>query len=266
MTVSRTPTRLFSLPVELRRLIWEFTFEPQVIELRVRMVLKQKDGQPFPEYLTVQNFGNPAALSVCGESRDFALLNYRAWKIHNCDGKLGTIFWAPHIDVVYLPTPPLLPPSPSPSNFPSPPQGPPNPGRVFTIFEKQFPDDVKEVKRLAISTSLWPEGGHHNVSNIWGMIDFTSIKEVIVIFDKDFELGCARSGWRPPLNSRGVYGPSITPGPWTIPEDISGHIDFLRAHYEKFGPEYQPLGKKPAVRVVGGEARILSNDDERHVL
>lgn len=227
----------------------------------------QKGDQPFLEYLTVQDVVNPVALSVCGESRDLALLNYRAWKIHNYVGKVGTIFWAPHIDVVYLPTPPLSPPSPPPSNFPSQPIGPANPGRVFTIFEKQFPDEVKEAKRLAVSTSLWPEGGHHNVSNIWGMIDFTSIKEVIVIFDKYFELGCTRSGWTPPASDpRGILGASITPGPWTIPEDISGHIDFLRAHYEKFGPEYQPLGKKPTVRVVGGEDRILSDDDQRHVL
>ncbi|KAF4626144.1 hypothetical protein G7Y89_g12018 [Cudoniella acicularis] len=235
VTLPGGPVNLPNLPYELRRQIWEFTFEPREIHFNVKSARLAQAGRIFLYHLVVQEIEKPVAFSVCYESRDFAQIRYRRWRLRNKDGKVGTIFWYPTIDVVTL----LHAPSPS------------VPGMAFSIFAAQFPYEVKEVQRLALPTSLYPVDQHFNVTHIWPLIDFTNLRELLITVDREHEQNVRNPpGTQRPLASQ-----------WSVPFNINGHIDFLRVHYENFGPEYHPLGPKPTVRVVGDQSRILSSDD-----
>ena len=51
---------------------------------------------------------------------------------------------------------------------------------------------------------------------------------------------------------------------WTLPGDIQQNIEDIRDHYKKWGPERNPLPKKPLVRVVMSANGIFDGED-RHI-
>jgi hypothetical protein len=150
--------------------------------------------------------------------------------MRDANGKVLELMWDPKVDTVELVH------SKTATNIPS------NP---LAVFEKQFPTEIKEVRYLALPTTLWAEGQHSYVDVVWPLIDFTNLQELAVVLDDEHEKLCL---WNLALTTQG-QGHNQLP-PWTIPEDLETNVDFLRNHYEKFGPEYCPLNKKPTVRVV----------------
>ncbi|ROW01986.1 hypothetical protein VMCG_05541 [Cytospora schulzeri] len=66
------------LPTELRIKIWELTFLPRVVELHpTRPNYSAVHDDPGRQPLWQSGCSNPAALSVCAESRDLALSHFR---------------------------------------------------------------------------------------------------------------------------------------------------------------------------------------------
>lgn len=146
--------------------------------------------------------------------------------------------------------------------------------KALSIFERQFPGEIVEVKSLAVLSSIWGPQESKNINVIWPLIDFLSLKTFIVVLDTDVE----RTYGNPESTSPPQYPsqPSadqlnafpVVPAfllapplpaviPWSIPEDVEEHIDLLREHYTRFGPEYMPLREKPTVRFVEEERDIV---------
>jgi hypothetical protein len=202
----------------------------------------QTTGLPFTAFLTLSHVEPVAALSTTHESRDVALRGrYRKWKIRNARGLVRNVMWYPNIDIVDFLD------SDSPLSMVGKPISP------LTIFEKQYPDEIKEVRYLAVSTKLWNETSHHDIKVVWPLIDFMSLRELLVVTDIDHERMCL------------AQIRSMRLRPWLIPEDIEDQMDVLRAHYETYGPEYHPLPRKPSVRVTKDRQGIL-NGDEMHII
>ena len=119
--------------------------------------------------------------------------------------------------------------------------------RLLQVCEKNYPTETKEVKYLAVPTRFWPRRKHDYIEVVWPLIDFLSLKELAVVIDMNYEDRCAANiSWD---------------GTWMIPENLEDKLDALRAHYEKYGPEYHPLPKKPSVRVVMDKKGVLSGED-----
>ena len=129
--------------------------------------------------------------------------------------------------------------------------------KALPLIEKQFPNELVEIKNLAVPSTLWGEGQHKNIDVIWPLIDFLSLKELVVVLDKIKEREHAYN------HKRGLSSVALdlvaagVEMNWTIPEDITKHMDVMRGHYEKlFGPQYIPLRKKPVVTIVEKEDQI----------
>lgn len=128
--------------------------------------------------------------------------------------------------------------------------------KALPIFEKQFPAEIVEIKNLAVPSTMWTEGQHKNIDIIWPLIDFLSLEHLVVVLDKNKERDFACF---PGRGLSTVAQNAIVDGEqanWTIPEDIEKHVDIMRSHYEKFGPEYMPLRKKAVVTVVEKEEEM----------
>lgn len=54
------------------------------------------------------------------------------------------------------------------------------PPNLVAVFEKQFPAEVKEVRYLAVPTTLWSRSQHSYVDVVWPLIDFTNLRELVV--------------------------------------------------------------------------------------
>lgn len=128
--------------------------------------------------------------------------------------------------------------------------------RVLPLFLKQFPIQAEMVQRLAVPSAFWKAPSHADVNMIWSLINCISLNEFIVVVDKTYELKEA-------LSFKYAYQVQ-NPRPWVLPRDVEDHIDRLRGHYEKWGREYMPLGKKPVVRVVEDAAGLFTNEN-RHL-
>jgi hypothetical protein len=197
-------------------------------------------------FLTLAHVETVAALSTTRESREVALRGrYRKWKIRNAHGLVRNVMWYPNIDIVDFLE------SDSPLSIIGIAVSP------LRIFEKQYPDEIKEVRYLAVSTRLWDPTSHHDINVVWPLIDFMSLRELLVVSDIDHERTCLAIIMTMSAGSR--------PRPWLIPEDLEDKMDVLRAHYEAYGPEYHPLPRKPSVRVTKDWQGIL-NGDEMHII
>lgn len=131
-------------------------------------------------------------------------------------------------------------------------------GRVLPLFLKQFPVQAGMVQRLAVPSAFWKAPSHIDVNMIWPLIDFISLNELVIAVDKAYELKEALSL----MYAYQVHNST----PWALPQGVEDHIDRLRNHYEKWGPEYMPLGKKPVVRVVRDAAGLFTNENRRLIL
>lgn len=155
--------------------------------------------------------------------------------------------WCPGLDIVSL-----LQAMTKPHTMDHLPFIPPLP-----IFDKQFPAEISEIKNLVVPSTMWSAGQHKNIDVIWPLIDFLSLEELVVLLDKNKERDFAAN---PSHGLSTVANNSVVldgvEANWTIPEDIDKHILDMRHHYEKFGPEYMPLRKKPVVTIVDKEDEI----------
>jgi hypothetical protein len=206
--------------------------------------MSHRKSQALTNYRTIKNFsafltvGNNkpesiSALSVCTESRDIALgCRYRSWKMRNLKGEVLNMMWSPQLDIIDF-----LDGMASTSSYVGP---APNP---LALFEKQFPDEVKEVRFVALSSSHWELNLHKSVDGVWPLIDFTSLRELAVVVDQEHEQTCvdalesalsavaannasAPNAFAPPPTAFG--GTNIVIGPWAIPQDLEQNLDALR--------------------------------------
>jgi len=109
-------------------------------------------------------------------------------KVRNRHGKVKHVIWDPNIDTIELMAfdshPDRLPSVPS-KILPWPVYVNPLP-----LFEKQFRTEMQEVKYLVLPSSLWLSGKHEYVEVIWSLIDFLSLKELVVVVDEKHERNC----------------------------------------------------------------------------
>lgn len=155
--------------------------------------------------------------------------------------------WCPRLDVVSLLQAMTMPHTAHYLSFIPP----------LPIFDKQFSAEIVEIKNLAVPSTMWSAGQHKNIDVIWPLIDFLSLEELVVVLDKNKERDFAANpshGFSTVANNDFVLGG--VQANWTIPEDIDKHVLDMRNHYEKFGPEYMPLRKKPVVTIVDKEEEI----------
>ena len=164
----------------------------------------------------------------------------------NKDMKYKNVMWCPGLDIVDLQQTTTKPRTEDHVPF----------VKALPIFEKQFPAELVEIKNLAVSSTMWSEGQHKNIDVIWPLIDFLSLEQLVVVLDKNKERDFACNpdrGLSTVAHNAYLNGEKVN---WTIPEDIEKHVDIMRNHYEKFGPEYMPLRKKATVTVVEKEEEI----------
>jgi len=119
-----SPARSFSdLPVEVQQMIWKLTLAPRIIELVLETYSAQEDTAEAPKHaIPLQDLGSMgvrnvysakfsiakiythAALQVNSLSRDFVTgLGYLPWKSTNREGRAGTFYWNPEVDVILFP-------------------------------------------------------------------------------------------------------------------------------------------------------------------
>lgn len=91
----------------------------------------------------------------------------------------------------------------------------------LALFEKQFPDEIKEVRYVTLSTSHWENNQHKSVDGVWPLIDFTSLRELAVVVDRAHERSCVD----PLERSNARFGAVL---PWAIPQDLEQNLDTLR--------------------------------------
>jgi hypothetical protein len=114
----------------------------------------------FTAHLEPVEVSAPSALFTCRESRHLAQSNgYKAWRMVHHNGKIRDVMWNPSKDTVLLVEADAR--------------------HSFDLFLEQFPTQVREIQRLAISqfnlTRLWPS-----------LMNFTALIKLYLFVDKSF--------------------------------------------------------------------------------
>ena len=114
-----------------------------------------------------------------------------------------------------------------------------------------------QVRYLSLPTSFWPVRLHNARQITWSLMDFLSLREVVVVVDKKYE---RKRVWNFDEETR--YQPSSLV--WTLPDDLIQNIEDIRDHCEKWALERHPLPRKPSVRAVMSADGVLDGED-RHI-
>jgi hypothetical protein len=159
------------LPIDIRLLIWESAFNPQIIPLLAEGYGKGEDKTALPHYI-IQRWPRPdpnrqidrnmwtgrfvpehmpeqAIFQVSHESRHLTFtLGYRVWKMQKRGGLVRNMMWNPALDFVSFPkwsfvgmgndTPPEV-----------------YPYHWLRMFAKQHPEEASVAQNLALYTSIW---------------------------------------------------------------------------------------------------------------
>jgi hypothetical protein len=255
------------LPLELRREIWNLSFEPRYISLFWASLNLQSRHEYFVKrlpfvyllpgaqnvcYLTASSCDPPKALSVHHESRQFALRKYQHWRMFNCTLHIRDFVWDPVNDVVNLAGPPL---SMRVDKF-FPIQ---DLARLVELFERQFPREIKKMERLSVSSHFWADDelkNHRLEQPERALIKCPKLKEFIVLLDMKYEWECLRG-----LRRNIFYLMSPDVYVWSVPEDIEKSIDSIRSLLRKKGVENSSVGMSPRVRVVMDKSRIFGEEN-----
>lgn len=162
--------------------------------------------------------------------------------------------WDPNIDVIEFLGKGIY----TPNNMPTP----------LRLFEKQYPSQLTEVRRLVVSSTMWPQGQHTNAHLIWPLVRFLRLEELVIAVDAYGESRIV-NGW-PGRWSNAIAMSSndallglldvnnFRHPTWKIPEDVQSHLNAARERYEEHGPKYVQRMKHPVVRVVFDKKEILS--------
>ncbi|KAE8444978.1 hypothetical protein EG329_014106 [Mollisiaceae sp. DMI_Dod_QoI] len=194
------------LPSDIRFLIWELTFTPRILSFTYddEASTDPSSGRDWDSIAFSRLFALPSttiqpafdlpgplsgiatesniALEVCRESRSFALkAGYREWTQIVPSGRM-TMFWNPAYDTVSLP-----------EFFDSRRRQ-----HVFVLIDgfcRQFPDQAREVRYLAVPSCLWnyeeSEGEGEGVSMNERMVGkwrvFECLREIAILLDEGYE-------------------------------------------------------------------------------
>lgn len=89
----------------------------------------------------------------------------------------------------------------------------------------------------------------------WPLINYISLRELIVVVDKPFEAARATE------LAQGYPNPWRV---WTLPDDLNQNLQNIRDHYERWWPERAPHPKPASVRVVMDVDGVFNGQD-RHI-
>ena len=185
------------LPKEIRDMIWQHSLTPQLISFRCKIYnfaprhapafifflggdepythfTMEDIPRPCSPYFTAHlepvNINAPGALSTCRESRNLAeSKGYKAWRMVHHDGKIRDVMWNPSKDTV------LLVETDS--------------RHSFDLFLEQFPTQVREVQRFAISlpktTRLWRP-----------LTNFSALVKLCIFVDRDLWEEWSKDQWK----------------------------------------------------------------------
>jgi hypothetical protein len=148
------------------------------------------------------------------------------------------------------------------------------PVTLLSMFARQFPfettevrsalkfsDEIEElltalqVRYISLPSRYWAVTSHMSNTVAWPLIDYISLRQLVVVVDREFELARVQeleagypTVWRV----------------WTLPDDLNQNLQDIRDHYERWWPERHPLPKQPSVRVVM-DANGIFNGEDRHI-
>ncbi|KAG4435165.1 hypothetical protein IFR05_009365 [Cadophora sp. M221] len=142
------------------------------------------NGLPLPSLVCPQKPARILALSVCKESRYFALRNgYQPWDVR--DGRCWGLWyrrmiWNPKYDTVFLDEKhPAI-------------RGQP----LFVLVEKfknSFPKQARELRSIALYTSHWNQKKPDEAAMVEKLVGFKSLTNIIVVMDRAYEKTRARN-------------------------------------------------------------------------
>ncbi|KAH7377507.1 hypothetical protein BKA64DRAFT_648985 [Cadophora sp. MPI-SDFR-AT-0126] len=205
------------LPLDIRVLVWEHTFPHRAISLAISphddtlgedtaaadfspaFAVENSDplnffavqsqivgpggkmintGPPLPSLVCPAKLSRVLALSVCRESRDFALrVGYRSWKLLVGRGFMSRqIMWNPLYDTIFLD-----------EKHSRTLKGQP----LFVLTEKfrsTFPSESRELKSLAVYTSHWNQQEPDQAAMVEKWVEFRSLQNIIAVLDPEYEM------------------------------------------------------------------------------
>ncbi|CZR67672.1 uncharacterized protein PAC_17571 [Phialocephala subalpina] len=252
------------LPADIRFLIWEQTFLPRILSFTYDDE-HNTDYNEWPEdwdevafnrlfalpASTVQpEFDLPGplsgivtesipALEICRESREFAIkAGYREWTQVVPSGRM-TFMWNPLYDTVLL------------AEFYDSQKRQP----LFVLtdtFCDQFPEQARELRYIAVPTSLWnsEEGESVNEMMVEKWMRFGSLREIAAIVDENYE------NYRSQMHAHTFPEDKEIAKGCAFPDDIIEGLNEGKESSERWS-----TWRVPKVRVVGDEESILSTED-----
>jgi hypothetical protein len=117
----------------------------------------------------------------------------------------------------------------------------------FDLFFEQFPEQVKEVQKIAVWSSYWPQSMKLSPDVLIPLMRLETLKEFIVMIDKPWEREC--------LDESRL---------WWIQKDIAGVLENVEKRAARYPDFTSPPGgwKVPVVRVVRSEEGIVGGEKE----
>jgi 2EXR family len=248
------------LAIDIRLLIWEFTFTPRIISLEAEGYGQAEDPTAIPFYaiqgrkppnpdrqiirlmwsgrFIPSHIPSQAVFQVSRESRQFAFsLGYRIWTMQKRGGLIRNVIWNPAEDFILFPKRPF--------------------GRVdlgiaeahpyhwLRMFAIQYPKEVSVAQNIAMHTSTWFQGKLEYNWVVGQLLKFTSMRKLVMVIDKDFEKDVVRG-----LITRNLAEESW--GSWRIPPAIIGALENAKLRQPNLRLHI------PDVLVVEDTSRILS--------
>jgi len=249
MTPLSTFPLFSSLPLEVRYLIWEQTFNPRLIPLRFDRLTSAHDTYLHSSDLsrnltnkphelrkhiriTLSNFALPPprvfALETCKESRAAGLkYGYRSWRMRDRTRRRD-VMWNPALDTVFFPSREI--------SF--------NPSYLTEVLYIQFPGEATQITRLAIPSTCWDVTKARQLRMVARWMKLRMLKEVVTVVHEEYE----RSIIMFSTNSHGLIET------WRLPGDIQARLDQVMQ-------ERATGWNVESSRVVWNEAGILSGED-----
>lgn len=245
------------LPKELRLQIWARAVEPRVLRLRCSIqplhfynitpslyliggygpphqhFTLNQPPRPQEPYFTVHlephEYSPPPLVSVCKESRDIAFeTGCKIWPMSSSSNR---VIWNPRLDSILLEEEHRVE----------------NP---LDVFLQQFPEQAREVRRLAAWSSVWKRSAHADVEKLFPLMEM-ALDEFVVVADEEFERLQVEA-----LRTESRRGAQVA---WKIPESLG--ICYLKAQARYLGSHPGANVRKPPVmRVVQSPEGLLEGE------
>jgi hypothetical protein len=220
------------LPVEVRLLIWESAFVPQILTFEIEAYRKDEDPTAVPYYVIHNRQPDPnaerlrswvsgrcvpvhvppqATYKMCQEARHLAFaLGYQTLRLEKRGGLARRFIWNPGKDFISLP---------QSMYYNDVHRSPRIPQYIWPkVFAAQYGEVASLVQNIALPTSLWYRVP---VENSWlnrSLSKYASLQQFVLIVDEDFERERVKS-----LISLNYAEPQW--GSWALPHDAVQAFD-----------------------------------------